>query len=263
MLILSSAKRPTTAMSSPPICYLCGKPLCDPVAVDHVPPRQLFAPELRKKHNLNRLLTIQTHRGCNTAYEKDEHYFLHSLAAFGAKTYSGRPVLQKVAKEFREGHHRPLVETILKEFATRPSGLVLPGNKVAKRFQGDRMHRVAWKIVRGLVFYHFGETYPDDWTVGVTITAPSETPPDHYLKIGRLGTGDDLGPYPGIFAYRYVKSDIGQYWALLLWDAVIITVRFHDHACQCDECTSDESSATTVEVVTDAAEAVSNCQLTD
>jgi hypothetical protein len=113
---------------------------------------------------------------------------------------------------------------------------LLPRGKVVKRFQGDRIHRVAWKIVRGLAFHHLGEVYPDDWTVGVTVTAPGETPPRHFQEISGLGMGDDLGPYPGIFAYRYIKTDTGQYWALLLWDAVIITVMFHDRVCQRAEC---------------------------
>ena len=41
-----------------------------------------------------------------------------------------------------------------------PSGLVLPGNKVVKRFQGKRLTRIAWKIVRGLNFHHHDVVLP-------------------------------------------------------------------------------------------------------
>jgi hypothetical protein len=33
----------------PDLCYLCGKPLDEPISVDHVPMQQLFATEVRKE----------------------------------------------------------------------------------------------------------------------------------------------------------------------------------------------------------------------
>lgn len=197
-----------------------------PISVDHVPPLQFFAQDLRKKHNLSRLLTLQAHQSCNAAYARDEQYFLHSVGMFGARTYSGNPILKKIAGDFGAGKHTRLVRKVLAEFDPKPSGIILPKGKIAKRADGERLRRVAWKIVRGLLFHHFGEVYPEDWTVGVTVTAPGEQPPEHFAVFNHLASGDDLGPYPGIFAYRFVKEEAGQYWALLLWDAVIVTVIF-------------------------------------
>ena len=49
----------------PELCYLCGEPLAEPVSDDHVPMKQLFAPEVRKKYNPSILLTIPVHDRCN------------------------------------------------------------------------------------------------------------------------------------------------------------------------------------------------------
>jgi hypothetical protein len=57
------------------LCYLCGQPLVAPTSADHVPPRQLFAPEIRKLH-APQLLTIPVHAACNQAYQFDEDYFV-------------------------------------------------------------------------------------------------------------------------------------------------------------------------------------------
>jgi hypothetical protein len=48
------------------------------------------------------------------------------------------------------------------------------------------------------------------------------------------------GAYEAVFSYRFehFKDDANEhsihYWALLLWDSILITVIFHDPACpQC------------------------------
>jgi hypothetical protein len=47
------------------ICYLCGKPLVPPTNVDHPVMQQIFAPELRRKHNISKLITFDAHQACN------------------------------------------------------------------------------------------------------------------------------------------------------------------------------------------------------
>src|SRR5271154_5869971 len=118
----------------PPICYLCNKPLGASSSVDHVPPKQLFAPELRKNHLLQ-LLTIPTHAACNTSYQHDEDYFIHTLMPFARPTYAGRAIYNEVLKKFRAGKKVGLTRGVLNEFEPNPSGLVLPGGKVVKRFK--------------------------------------------------------------------------------------------------------------------------------
>lgn len=222
-----------------PICYLCAEPLTGSINVDHVPPKQLFAPNLRQKHNPSKLITIRVHAACNKAYGRDEEYFVQTLVPFARGSYAGNAMINKTVTEFHRGKNRPLVNKVLGEFERAPSGLILPRGKVAKRFEGERLRRIAWKIVRGLFFYHFKTALLDDWTVGVTVTAPNESPPKHFKMFMRLGGIAEHGAYPGVFAYRFHKfpeaNDL-HYWAMLLWDRIIITVLFHDPSCSCPEC---------------------------
>lgn len=232
-------------MLKPELCYLCGKPLADePANDDHAPPQQIFPPALRKAHNLSRLLTIPAHTACNTAYKKDEEYFVHTLMPFARGSVAGTAIYDHVLKAYRAGHNPLLVKKVLNEFEPRPSGLVLPGGKVVKRFDGERLARVAWKIVRGLYFHHHGTVLPEHHTTWVSVTPPDQKPPDHFLAFMSLPESKEYGEYPGIFAYRFDNFTEGEgenppnshYWALLLWDRIIVTVLFHDPKCACSNC---------------------------
>jgi hypothetical protein len=114
-----------------------------------------------------------------------------------------------------------LTRKVLGEFDPRPGGLFLSGDKVVKRFEGQRLRRVAWKMVRGLHFHHTGEVLPEHWsTVGVQIFNPKEQqlPPDVLtFAAGAVGRG----AYPGVFDYKFDKfpeANNVHYWLLLIWD---------------------------------------------
>jgi hypothetical protein len=223
----------------PTVCYLCGEALAEPIDWDHVPPRQLFAKAIRKDHSPN-LLTIPVHAACNKSYQHDEDYFVHTLAPFGLESYSGKAVLNDALNRGKEGRNVGLLQKVLEEFERHPSGLLLPGRKVVKRFESDRMHRVILKIIAGLHFHHSGEVLPLPLkTVSTKIYGPGERPPDHFLAfIGR----EELkrhGRYPGVFDYcfeKFTEVNNFHYWAMLLWDRIIVVAMFHDPACQCGEC---------------------------
>ena len=55
-----------------------------------------------------------------------------------------------------------LYQAVRREFEKQPSGLHLPGGRVVKRFQGERVNRVVWKLVRGLYFHEMSSVLPDD-----------------------------------------------------------------------------------------------------
>lgn len=154
-------------------------------------------------------------------------------------SYAGNELYNHILAKYRRGEGVKLVQKVLAEFETRPGRLVLPGNQVLKRFQGERIRRVAWKIVRGLHFHRTGELLPENLRVSVTLTNPDEEPPKHFVAFRDLPENDELGHYPGVFAYRFQifpEAHNAQYWALLLWDRVIATVAFHDPACTCEGC---------------------------
>jgi hypothetical protein len=233
------------------ICYLCGKPLVSPTNVDHPVMQQLFAPEIRRNHNISKLITFDVHQACNTAYKMDEDYFVRSLMPFAQGSVAGNAIYRKVLADFRKGKEVLLTKMVLNEFDRNPSGLFLPGGKVVKRFDGERLRRVAWKMVRGLHFHHTDEVLPEDWpTVGVQIYAGETPPPDDVLCF--VSIAQSRGVYPGVFDYKFDKfpeANNLHYWALLLWDRIIIRVAFHDPACACDTCTSERKNCTESQVV--------------
>ena len=224
-------------MSKRPInCYLCGKPLAAPISADHVPPRQLYTKEVRQAHSPN-LLTIPVHRDCNLSYQHDEDYFVNTLAPFGKDSYTGMALLREIFAKYAAGEKQPLVGKVLREFEHAPGGILLPPSLVAKRIEGSRVHRVAWKIVRGLYFHEFGEVLPEFTPNALEIAPPDRPPPEAFLHT--LHDLPSRGSYPGVFDYKYVKfaaiKDF-NYWGLLFWDRLILIVTFHAPKCNCEHC---------------------------
>ena len=202
-----------------------------------MPPKQLYVDDVRKAHSPN-LRTIPVHAACNRAYQHDEDYFVNTMAPFARGSYAGDALLKEVFGKYEAGKKRGLVHKVLQEFEHKPSGIVLPPNLVAKRLEGKRVHRVAWKIIRGLYFHHFKEVLPEWVPNGLEIIPPDRPPPKEFL-IG-LPDGPIHGQYPGVFDYKFAKfPDVHNfnYWAMLLWDRIILIMKFHDPTCHCEHCT--------------------------
>jgi hypothetical protein len=225
--------------AGPALCYLCGQPLREPISSDHVPMKQLYESEIRKAHSPN-LLTISVHDQCNKSYQRDEDYFVTALMPHARGSYAGDAMYKRALERYRGGEKVGLVRKVLADFDPRPSGLVLSGNQVLQRFDGDRIKRIAWKIVRGLYFHHQNNFLPDVLITGVTLTLPDQVPPEHFKAFMSLPDNEPHGQYPAVFDYRFQNITEGQanarYWAMLLWDRIIITVVFRDPTCPCGEC---------------------------
>jgi hypothetical protein len=117
-----------------------------------------------------------------------------------------------------------------------------------KRFEGERLRRVAWKIVRGLYFHHHGTVLDADIPHGLRMLAPEDEPPFPFGLIPDL----DLGQYPGVFDYRFAVFPSFHFmnvWGLLLWDRIIMVVTFHDPACDCEACVTRRTTARRHEVI--------------
>jgi hypothetical protein len=164
------------------------------------------------------------------------------------ESYAGKAVLTEALEKVGEGRNVGLHRKVLAEFERRPAGLILPHGKIIKRFDGQRMARVILKIIAGLYFHHYGKVFPQDLTSTTEIYGPDERPPKHFLAF--IGRGIPRhGRYPGVFDYCFDKfSDVNNfhYWALLLWDKIIIVAMFHDPACQCAECTKSAREGRTI-----------------
>ena len=219
-----------------PICYLCGKLIEDDSSDDHVPPKQFFAEQLRQKHNPN-LLTLPAHRTCNESYKNDEDYFVFSLMPFARGSYAGDPLRERILDGCtRHPEQAKLLNKVLNEFERQPSGLILPPKMVLKRFEGERISRVVWKIVRGLYFFHFGVFVPENAPTNCEIVLPDQKPPDHFFF---LLDGPSHGKYSGVFDYTfkcYPETHNLNYWAMLLWDRITVIFRFQFPACNCEKC---------------------------
>jgi hypothetical protein len=131
---------------------------------------------VRRAHNLSKLLTAEVHKECNKSYQSDEEYFVYTLLGFMRGSYAGNELYNHILAKYRRGEGIVLVKKVLSEFEPSPSGLVLPGNQIKKNFEGERIRRIAWKIVRGLYFHRTGKLFPGKLTVSATLTNPDEEP---------------------------------------------------------------------------------------
>jgi hypothetical protein len=225
--------------SKPEFCYLCGKELAGDINDDHVPPRHFYAQELRRAHNPN-LLTIPTHTSCNSSYQKDEEYFVHTMIPLARDSYSGQAIFRNVLAAYTKGEKRGLGARVLGEFDPRPSGLYLPDGRVVKRYDAVRVNRVVWKVVRGLFFHREGKVIPEDTPRNIKVVDPKVPPPATFRALADRPT---LGDYPGVLDYKYAQiheANNLHYWALLLWDRIILLVALHDPECECEKCAEPE-----------------------
>ena len=225
-----------TARQQPEVCYLCGQRLTEPTSDDHVPPQAFFPTEIRRRHHPTQLVTIPVHKACNESYESDEKYFRYSLYPLAMGTYVGNEMHKHIRKKFRAGKDRKLVAMMMAEFEHRPSGLVLPYGQVKKHFDSERIERVLWKIVRGLYFYHHNKVLPENWQKWWSFNTPRHEPelPEHFKLFRDLPGNDQHGPYEAVFSYRFQHFiEPGKnlhYWALMIWESILVTMQFHDPA---------------------------------
>lgn len=83
------------------ICYLCGKPINGVASKDHIPPKQFFAEEFRKKYNLSKLKTLNTHEKCNINYKLDEEYFLNAISPLAIQGQVGEITFRSLYKKIK------------------------------------------------------------------------------------------------------------------------------------------------------------------
>jgi hypothetical protein len=220
-------------------CYLCGKSLEEPISADHVPPLLFFPKELRKRQNIDKLLTMPVHAACNLSYQLDEEYFVHTLLPMTRGSEAGDAHHHRVRTKMRAGKNVRLVNMVMDEFKDEVRGVYLPANRVAKLIDHYRFHRVLWKIIRGLHYHHTGQIFPAEWGIRYWVTPPYEELPELFRMYVKSGKETARGEYPRVFAYffdRFMEAWGVHYWGFHLWDSVIITAMFHDPVCDCEDC---------------------------
>jgi hypothetical protein len=214
------------------ICYLCGQKLKENIDDDHVPPKQFYAKNIRKIHNPN-LFTLPTHISCNKSYQKDEDYFIYSLAPLTIGSYSGNAIWVDISKRLKRPQSKKIGQMILNEFDQR---IILPDDKIIKRFDSKRTRRIIWKIARGLFFKETGRFIPEHTPRLFKFISVNEEPPQEFFYISSTPS---RGQYPGVFDYKYIdfpELNNFHFWAMLFWDNLIILIAFHDPSCSCNKC---------------------------
>jgi len=198
------------------------------VSVDHVPPKQFFAPNLRKGLNLSKLVTLPAHGACNEAYSHDEEYLTWALSAIAIGSPPADAVVAYHAAKTMRGQSRPLAQKIMGHFDHRPSGLYLPRGLVTVRLEGDRIKRVLWKIVRGLHMIEHSEFIAEDELNCLELIEPESDPSDRDELWERVKAEPSLASYAGVFDYKYLYLAVGDQemhvWGMLLWDRVMAFV---------------------------------------
>lgn len=208
-----------------PMCYLCGLPVEGKVSQDHVPPCQFFTKSLRRMRSPN-LLTLPTHEACNRSYQADEDYFFVALGGLNEDARIHDWLIQDIGKKIRRDKAVGLRNAVLAEFSQSISGICLPSGLIAKHFDQKRVHRVVWKIVRGLYYHHFSRVIPENARHCVEIRQIQDKPPDLYKA--HLAHAPPHGAYPEVFVYQFVRVSerdcLSGLWALFFWESIVAIV---------------------------------------
>mgnify|MGYP001614184528 CR=1 FL=1 len=237
-----SKKKPKLA----PTCYLCNKRIeGEPISRDHVPPEQLYATVYKKKDIAKNLFTLQSHAACNTAFQHDEDYFVMSMGPLVGDSETGKQLWEDMARRMRRDRAAALNQKIRDEFTVRsPGGIAAPPGKIFKKYDGDRIRKIVWKIVRGLFWKENSRFLPEQLhSRQIRIVSP-HYPPRAEFEV--LAGCPHKGQYGAVFDYKFrVAPELNNfnYWGLLFWDRLIVTVAFHDPECPCDSCRAHRSGA--------------------
>lgn len=195
---------------------------------DHVPPKALF-----KKPRPANLVAVPACAGCNSAFQKDDEYFLTLSLEIRAQN---TPAALAVADNRIRSMNRPdrgssgLWQPIFKSLRTvelvSPGGLYL-GNTLSLNLDVARLSATVNRIIRGLYFHHAAVPIPVQ-------TKVSSLPYEHYCKLPQ--TEPDLLDFPTMlaalkcwsigdseFRYWFAPSDgeaVSSFWCLEFYRSV-------------------------------------------
>jgi len=214
------------------ICYLCGNDIIGNATKDHVPPKQFFPEEIRKKF-VTQLDTLPAHRECNQAYQKDEDYFYASIGPLALS--DGNPIGNIIIEEITHRNHAAntqLLSRILEGFNDKVGNIYIP-NCISLTIEGERIKKVIWKIIRGLYFLQNNSVLLEDTYHGIVLLTPEDLKNDiESRKIWESWNSvlkqESKGRHRRIFDYKYIafKEQNTELWSILLWDRIIIFAYF-------------------------------------
>jgi len=230
--VMNDAESPKPTLKT--FCYLCGSSLAgEPHSYDHVPPIRFFPRRLRARGALQ-LLRLPAHLGCNRQFQADEEFFFARLVPIAAESSErvARDALEDLLRCLRRPAGRALVISAGYEIdATREFGpaLVRAGRPDSRRSRGNqpiswqsadvispRLHRVVWKIVRGLAWARCDSYVPQDAPHTIQLVLPDGVPAVRLPARWETFVGDD----EGAFAFSKEAGSITNVWQLQFWTQI-------------------------------------------
>jgi hypothetical protein len=239
--VMGRAARARSHKADGKICYLCGQVMhadTERLNSDHVPPKRIFAKEVRRQHNPSQMPELPTHEACNTGAERDEAYFVVSFAGH-CESDVAQAVMRDIKASVAQGEGVGLLRDVVGRF-----GRVV-GSKGERLFEYDpnRVNAFLWKIARGLFAIETGgRVLPWLPPAGIKLMHPrqdsTEIESHNWFPLAR--DTQPLARYGRVFDYKWICLKDGPHkihaMAMLFWDRLIATVMFHDPTCECGEC---------------------------
>lgn len=226
------------------ICYLCGEPIEEQDKDnDHVIAKQFFLKRLRKKFNLNKLITLPAHKQCNKEYQPDEDYFFLTIGGVTDDTPITTEVWYDIRRRIKRPESKRLNQKILNQIEFNPKtngGIDVP--YAAMNYETEKVNRVIWKIVRGLYLIEFGKILRADKPFTVDPIHPEHTGfnPNSISQIWNLiRSQEEHGEYGKNFSYKYLYIPLEQKvtaWGFLFWDRHPFMIIHHNPECDCEKC---------------------------
>jgi hypothetical protein len=136
---------------------------------------------------------------------------------------AGKELWKDISREVRRPEGKKLTQKILEEFDKNPFGIALPKELIAKKYDGERIMRVVWKVTRGLFFKEYNKFIPENIDKRIWISGYGKglSPLFQYVR-----DTPSRGDYPGVFDYKYIKIEEYNLWALLFWDTITAEIFF-------------------------------------
>ena len=195
-----------------------------------MPPRQFFPESLRQTDTQLNLTTLRVHHDCNCSYQKDEDYFVWAIGPVAAETRSGAGLWTDLSRQTDRPQGRALLRKSFKEMLFPDRPIRLPGGRMPKKFDGERVWRIIWKIVRGVFYVETKRVLPIDTPHFCdSVGTADDVPPELYRV---LASEPAMGEHPEVFSYRMrrLETDEGVMWAvgLQFWAYIVFLMAFVD-----------------------------------
>lgn len=213
------------------ICYLCGKELSGIKNTDrdHIPAKQFYTKKFKKDNQNINLITLPVHIACNQSYQMDEEYFTISIGSIIPKSRTGQELYKELGQKIsKRKENKILAYKVLREFGK----IKLIDGKTIKYFDGKRIYRIIWKIIRGLYFKHTHLFLPENTHKRHDLITPIHKPSDDFIKSLILDVEKESWKvkYTGYFDYKFKYVDIERervwFWNLYFWEYIVFFTSF-------------------------------------